>query len=318
MAVMAPLILRSNGPITFCSVLFTVARIPLTALSPLEMMLIKPVKKPSCAFAGCGTNRARITSSAIICIRRLATNFQLRPNRPKNKARLAGISLCLLSIQLCRLRARLPREGGASLDYHGVVPEARSLQAERTRDHLLDMRVAFKRGNVCRRCTVGSGSWRDHKSLALNGSRRRDCLIGARVGQLEHHQVVDGHRVIDIHQVPFLGMRVCHGGNGSISLDESGPERGQVSGTPVPHDRFELARVGKLGATYIDAVQSVERARELSDELLNEPSNPVDFGDWPNNLFKEVPQGAQNILNRRRSGADALKDRPHYVVDEVL
>src|SRR5258708_8363627 len=52
MAAMAPLMLRSNGPITFCSVLFTVARIPLTALSPLEMMPIKPVRKPSCAFAG--------------------------------------------------------------------------------------------------------------------------------------------------------------------------------------------------------------------------------------------------------------------------
>src|SRR5712692_1975053 len=113
-------------------------------------------------------------------------------------------------------------------------------------------------------------------------------------------------------------MRVCHGGNGSISLDESGPERGQVSGTPVPHDGFELARVGELGATHIDAVQSVERARELSDELLNEPSNPVNFGDRPNNLFKEVPQGPENILNRGRSGADALKNRPHDVVDEAL
>src|SRR5437868_35421 len=181
MAAIAPLMLRSNGPITFCSVLFTVARIPLTALSPLEMMLIKPVKKPSCAFAGCGTNRARITSSAIICIRRLATNFQLRPNRPKNKAGLAGISLCLLPIQLCRLRARLPREGGASLDCHGVVPEARCLQAERTRDHLLDMRVAFKRGDVCGGGTVGGGSRRDYESMALNGSRGRDSLIGTGV-----------------------------------------------------------------------------------------------------------------------------------------
>ena len=123
--------------------------------------------------------------------------------------------------------------------------------------------VAFKRGNACRRCTVGSGARRDHESVALNGSRRRDCLIGARVGQFEHHQVVDGHRVIDIHQVPLLRMRVCGSGNGSIGLDESGPEPGQVSGTPVPHDGFELARVGKLGATHIDAVQSVERAREL-------------------------------------------------------
>src|SRR5882724_6414824 len=199
MAAIAPLMLRSNGPITFCSVLFTVARIPLRAFSPLEMMLIKPVKKPSCAFAGCGTNRVRITSSAMICIRRLATNFHFRPNRPKNKARLVGISVCLLPIQLCRLRPRLPSEGGASLDCHGVVSEARCLQAKRTRDHLLDVRVAFKRGNMSRRCTVGSGSWRDHKSLALNGSRRSDGLIGARVGQLKHHQVIDGHRVIDIH-----------------------------------------------------------------------------------------------------------------------
>src|SRR6185503_11147849 len=159
MAAMAPLMLGSNGTITFFSVLFTLVRISLTALSPLEMMLINPVRKPSCAFAGCGTNRARITSSAMICIRRLATNFQLRPNKPKNKARLTGISLCLLPIQLCRLRARLPSEGGASLDCHGVVPEARSLQAERTRDHLLDMRVAFKRGDVCRRCTISGGSW---------------------------------------------------------------------------------------------------------------------------------------------------------------
>src|SRR6266851_9666656 len=284
MAAMAPLMLRSKGPITFCSVLFTVARIPLTALSPLEMMLIKPVKKPSCAFAGCGTNRARITSSAMICIRRLATNFQLRPNRPKNKARLAGISLCLLPIQLCRLRARLPREGSASLDCHGVVPEARSLQAERTRDHLLDMGVAFKRRDVCGGGTVGGGSRRDHKSMALNGSRRRHCLIGARVGQLERHQVVDGHRVIDIHQVPFLRMRVCGCGNGSIGLNEGGPEPGQVSGTPVPHDGFELARVGESGATHIDAVQSVERARELGDQLLYQRPNPVDFGNWPNNL----------------------------------
>src|SRR6202162_6472756 len=208
MAAMAPLMLRSNGPITFCSVLFTLVRIPLTALSPLEMMLINPVMKPSCAFAGCVTNRARITSSAIICIRRLATNFQLRPNRPKNKARLAGISLCLLLIQLCGLRARLPREGGASLDRHGVVPEARCLQPKRTRDHLLYMRVAFKRGNVCRRCTVSGRARRDHESMALNGSRRRDSLIGARVGQLERHQVVDGHPVIDLPPVPFLRTRV--------------------------------------------------------------------------------------------------------------
>src|ERR1700674_4621072 len=289
MAVMAPLILRSNGPITFCSVLFTVARIPLTALSPLEMMLIKPVKKPSCAFAGCGTNRARITSSAIICIRRLATNFQLRPNRPKNKARLAGISLCLLPIQLCRLRARLPREGSASLDCHGVVPEARSLQAERTRDHLLDMRVAFKRGNVCRRCTVGSGSWRDHKSLALNGSRRCDCLVSPGIGHLEHHEVVDGHRIIDIHQIPLLRMRIWGGRNGSICLYESCPEPGQIARALIPHDGFELARIRKLGAGDIDPVQSVERTRELSDQLLHKPSNPVDFGDGPYHLFKEVP-----------------------------
>src|SRR4029077_4838047 len=218
--------LRSSGPITFCSVLFTVARIPLTALSPLEMMLIKPVKKPSCAFAGCGTNRVRITSSAMICIRRLATNFQLRPNRPKNKARLAGISLCLLPIQLCRFRARLPREGGASLDCHGVVPEARCLPPKRTRDHLLDMGVAFKRRDVCGGVTVGGGSRRDYESMALNGSPRPARLVGAGVGQFEHHQVVDGHRVIDIHQVPFLRMRVCGCGKGSIRLNEGGPEPG--------------------------------------------------------------------------------------------
>ena len=83
-------------------------------------------------------------------------------------------------------------------------------------------------------------------------------------------------------------MRVCHGGNRSISLDESGPERGEVSGIPVPHDGFELARVWELGATHIDAVQSVERARELGDQLLYERPNPVDFGNWPNNLFKEI------------------------------
>src|SRR5258708_37076994 len=113
-------------------------------------------------------------------------------------------------------------------------------------------------------------------------------------------------------------MRVCHGGNRSISLDESGPERGQVSGIPVPHNGFELARVGELGATYIDAVQSVEHARELSDQLLYERANPIDFGNRPNNLLKETPQGAEDILNRGRCGADALKNRPHYVVNEVL
>ena len=73
------------------------------------------------------------------------------------------------------------------------------------------------------------------------------CLIGTRVGHLEHHQVVDRHRVIDIHQVPFLRMRICGGGNGSIGLDESGPEPGQVSGTPIPHDGFELARDWEVG-----------------------------------------------------------------------
>ena len=103
-----------------------------------------------------------------------------------------------------------------------------------------------------------------------NGSRRRDRLIGARVGHFEHHQVVDRHRVIDIHQVSLLRMRIGGGGNGSIGLDESGPEPGQVSGTLIPHDGFELARVGKLGAAHIDAVQTVERARELSDQLLHE------------------------------------------------
>ena len=169
------------------------------------------------------------------------------------------------------------------------------------------MRVALQRGNVCRGRTVSGGAWRDHESVACNGFRRRDGLIGAGVGHLEHHQVVDRHRVIDIHQVPLLRMRIGGGGNGSIGLDKSGPEPSQVSCIPISHDGFELAGIGKLGAGYVDAVQSVENARELRDQLLHEPSNPVDLGDRPDDLFEEIPQRAENILNCGRRGADALK-----------
>src|SRR5262249_22978680 len=176
----------------------TVAKTPLTALNPLEMMLIKPVMKPSWAFAGWGTTIAMMMRRATIRIRWLAANFQIRPIRPHIKARFAGISSGFLPTQLRCFRARLPRERGVSLDGHGVVPEARCLLPKGTRNHLLDMGVALQRGNVCCGSAVSSSAWRNHESVARNGVRRRDRLIGPRVSHFEHHQVVDRHCVINV------------------------------------------------------------------------------------------------------------------------
>src|ERR1051326_3735240 len=171
MAAIAPLIVRNKGPITFCSVVLTALRTPATELNPLEMIPIKPVRNPNCAFAGCGTRRATTTSRAMICIRRLLTAFQLRPSRPKNTVRLAGISIDPLSVQLGRFRPRLACEGGASFDRHGVVAKACRFLPERTRDHLLDVSVALQRRNVRSGRTVGGGTWRDNQSMTLNGLR---------------------------------------------------------------------------------------------------------------------------------------------------
>lgn len=159
------------------------------------------------------------------------------------------------------------------------------------------MGIALERRDVRGGSAVSSRTWRDDEPMAPDGAGRRNGLVGPGIGHLEHHEVIDGHRIVDINEVPFFGMNLRRCRNRAIGLHERGSQRGKIAGVLVSDDCFELPRIRQLRARHIEAVQAIQDARELGDELLHKAANAIDLSNRPDNLLEEVAKGSENVLD---------------------